>query len=52
MAIDKAFRKAGITIAFPQRDTHLDTLEPLEIRILPAGEAREGRAEGTRETND
>jgi len=40
MAIDKAFRKAGITIAFPQRDTHLDTLEPLEIRILPADEVR------------
>jgi len=52
MAIDKAFRKAGITIAFPQRDTHLDTLEPLEIRILPADEARKGRAEGTPETNE
>ncbi|HUS91600.1 MAG TPA: mechanosensitive ion channel domain-containing protein [Phycisphaerae bacterium] len=40
MAIDKAFRKAGITIAFPQRDIHLDTLEPLEVRILPAAEVR------------
>ena len=43
MAIDKAFRAAGITIAFPQRDTHLKTREPLDIRILPADEAgREG----------
>jgi potassium efflux system protein len=46
MAIDKAFRKAKITIAFPQRDTHLDTLEPLEIRIVPAEEA--GRAGDSR----
>ena len=36
MAIDRMFRQAGITIAFPQRDTHLDTSEPLAIRILPA----------------
>ncbi len=36
MAIDRAFRKAKITIAFPQRDTHLDTLRPLEVRVLPA----------------
>ena len=35
MAIDKAFREAEITIAFPQRDTHLDTRSPLEIQILP-----------------
>ena len=40
MAIDKAFRRTGITVAFPQRDTHLNTLKPLEIRILPADEAR------------
>jgi potassium efflux system protein len=30
--IDKAFRKAGITIAFPQRDIHLDSIHPLEVR--------------------
>jgi len=28
------FREAGIVIAFPQRDIHLDTLKPLDIRIL------------------
>ena len=44
-AIDKAFRVAGITIAFPQRDTHLDTLQPLEIRILPTDEARGKRGQ-------
>jgi potassium efflux system protein len=33
MAIDKAFREAGITIAFPQRDVHFDTGRPLEVRI-------------------
>ena len=38
MAVDKAFRQAGITIAFPQRDTHLETREPLEIRIVPPDE--------------
>jgi len=31
-SIDKAFRKAGITIAFPQRDVHLDSTHPLEAR--------------------
>ena len=32
-AINKSFNEAGITIAFPQRDVHLDTLKPLEVRI-------------------
>lgn len=32
--IDELLREAGITIAFPQRDTHLDTLKPLEIKIM------------------
>lgn len=32
--IDALFREAGITIAFPQRDLHLDTLKPLEVRML------------------
>ena len=33
--IDQYFREAGITIAFPQRDLHLDTQRPLEIRMMP-----------------
>ena len=32
-AIDKAFREADITIAFPQRDVHLDTLKPLQVQV-------------------
>jgi len=32
--VDDLFRQAGIVIAFPQRDVHLDTQKPLELRIL------------------
>ena len=31
--IDKTFREAGLVIAFPQRDVHIDSLAPLEVRI-------------------
>ncbi|HSR51876.1 MAG TPA: mechanosensitive ion channel domain-containing protein [Acidobacteriota bacterium] len=31
--IDHLFREAGITIAFPQRDVHLDSLSPIEVRL-------------------
>jgi len=34
-AIDQAFRKAGITIAFPQRDVHLDSTNPPGFRGMP-----------------
>ncbi len=30
----KDLKKAGIVIAFPQQDTHLDTSKPLDLRIL------------------
>jgi potassium efflux system protein len=33
-AIDQKFREAGLSIAFPQRDIHLDMSGPLDIRIL------------------
>jgi potassium-dependent mechanosensitive channel len=33
-AIDDGFREAGITIAFPQRDVHLDSTRPVEVRLL------------------
>ena len=33
-SIDELFREAGIIIAFPQRDVHLDTTGPLELRLL------------------
>ena len=32
-AIDKKFNEAGIVIAFPQRDLHIDIAEPLSVRI-------------------
>lgn len=31
--IDNLFRDADITIAFPQRDVHLDTLSPLQVEL-------------------
>ena len=32
-AIYNKLNAAGITIAFPQRDVHLDTTRPLEIKV-------------------
>lgn len=32
-AIDRKFNEAGIVIAFPQRDVHLDTSRPLDVRL-------------------
>ena len=32
-AINKKFKDAGMIIAFPQRDIHLDTSKPLDVRI-------------------
>ncbi|MGE5840747.1 MAG: mechanosensitive ion channel domain-containing protein, partial [Deltaproteobacteria bacterium] len=34
LAIEREFRKAGINIAFPQRDIHLDSITPLEVRLV------------------
>jgi small-conductance mechanosensitive channel len=40
-AIDELFHEHKISIAFPQRDVHLDTLKPLEVRMIKdAGEDR------------
>lgn len=33
--IEQMFREAGIVIAFPQQDMHLNTIAPLEVRVLP-----------------
>jgi len=35
MTIDREFRKAGVTISFPQRDVHLDQVGPLDVRVVP-----------------
>lgn len=32
-AINRKFNESGITIAFPQRDVHLDTSKPIDIRL-------------------
>jgi potassium efflux system protein len=34
LSIDQMFREAEITMAFPQRDVHLDATKPLEIRVV------------------
>jgi potassium-dependent mechanosensitive channel len=35
--IDARCRAAGIEIAFPQRDLHLHTAKPLDVRVTPTG---------------
>ncbi len=46
VSIDRKLREAGISIAFPQRDVHIDTTRPLEIRVSrekkQAGDVRTG----------
>ncbi len=49
MAIDKAFREAGITIAFPQRDVHLNALGPLDVHVVPE---KRGKGRGTKKGKD
>jgi potassium efflux system protein len=41
--IDELFRAAGVTIAFPQRDVHLDASGPLEVRLVGAVDAGQCR---------
>ncbi len=48
-AINEKFNQAGIVIAFPQRDIHLDTSQPLEVRIREA-EDTQGRKARTDKT--
>lgn len=40
--IDELFREHDITIAFPQRDVHMNTLAPLEVRVVDSGSGNEG----------
>ena len=42
-AINEAFTDAGISIAFPQRDLHLDTTRPLQIELRQSATTSEGR---------
>ena len=44
--IDDAFRRANISIAFPQQDVHLDQIGPLEIRIAEPATPRPSGSAG------
>jgi potassium efflux system protein len=44
LAIDNAFKEAGVTIAFPQRDVHLEATGPLDIRVV-SGEQTGSKAD-------
>ena len=44
-AINQKFTDAGISIAFPQRDIHLDTTQPLNIRIENTTATESGKQE-------
>jgi len=49
LAINQAMTEAGIEIAFPQRDVHLDTRRPLDVRIQrgrPHGDGPGGEGPG------
>ncbi len=41
--LDEVFREAGIVVAFPQRDVHLDSTRPLDVRVVSAAEDRQER---------
>ena len=36
--IDELFREHELVIAFPQRDVHLDSVAPIEVRVVGAGD--------------
>ncbi len=36
LEINRRFNAAGIVVAFPQRDVHLDTTTPLAVTVVPA----------------
>jgi potassium efflux system protein len=44
-SINRKFKEAGLVIAFPQRDVHIDTSRPLEIRMQPADRPSQHPAE-------
>jgi small-conductance mechanosensitive channel len=35
--VDELFRENDIVIAFPQRDVHMNTLSPIEVRVMEPG---------------
>jgi potassium efflux system protein len=51
-AIYEKFTEASIVIAFPQRDVHLDTSAPLDIRLLDAAASERGQRRGAAASRD
>ncbi len=45
LMIAGSFAEAGITIAFPQRDIHLQIARPLPVQVMPMGKADVGAPE-------
>ncbi len=44
LRINELFKDARITVAFPQRDVHLDSVEPIQVQLLQAhGETHESK---------
>ena len=41
--INCRFAEAGVIIAFPQRDLHMDTLAPLKVEVVGGGQAPDGQ---------
>ncbi|MDR9501416.1 MAG: mechanosensitive ion channel [Desulfurivibrionaceae bacterium] len=50
--IDDLFREAGIVIAFPQRDVHLDISTPLKVEMVTAGQEGAKAGDGSLEEDD
>lgn len=48
--ITEAFTKAGIVMAFPQRDVHLDTVKPLQIEMVRSPESSPAKDPGDTRT--
>jgi len=48
-SIDELFRGAGIVIAFPQRDVHLDVSRPIQVQLEPSDPRAPGSAESGEE---
>ena len=42
-AINEKFKKAGIVIAFPQRDLHIDTSQPLPVRVEDTPQSKKSK---------
>jgi small-conductance mechanosensitive channel len=50
LMIAGSFAEHGIVIAFPQRDIHLDTANPLRVEVMPAADNRAGNVKNPNQT--